>query len=204
MQDRTHTGITLQTLDEKKFDHGLILSQTPRPGIPIPPSCTVPQLAELVRAPGAELLLDGLRRGLHVDPVDIRGEIGDVKASRAPKVTKGERRVQWGAGPGEITRRLRVLGPLWSEVMGKKGTERVIVRDAEVVERPVDGEWKEVEFLESGEGSQQRPVRIRYCVEGDGAAVVELPAGGALRIREIVVGGKGVRKAAVALAPFSA
>lgn len=138
--------------------------------------------------------------------MDIRGESGEGEGSRAPKVTKGERRVRWGAGPEEIARRLRVLGPLWSEVLGRKGPERVIVRDAEVVGGPVSvgGEWKEVEFLEeSGEGGELRPVRIRYWVEGDGAAVVELPAGGALRVREIVVGGKGVRKAAVALAHFS-
>lgn len=137
--------------------------------------------------------------------MDIRGEIGEVEASRAPKVTKGERRVSWGAGPEEIVRRLRVLGPLWGEVKGRKGAERVIVRDAEVVEEPVECEWKEVEFLEeSGEGGELRPVRIRYCVEGDGAVVVGLPAGGALRVGEIVVGGKGVKRAAVALAPFSA
>lgn len=98
-----------------------------------------------------------------------------------------------------------MLGPLWGEVKGRKGAERVIVRDAEVVEEPVECEWKEVEFLEeSGEGGELKPVRIRYCVEGDGAVVVGLPAGGALRVGEIVVGGKGVKRAAVALAPFSA
>lgn len=38
LQRRSHVGITVQTLDASRFDHGAILSQTPWPGIPIPPS----------------------------------------------------------------------------------------------------------------------------------------------------------------------
>lgn len=82
---------------------------------------------------------------------------------------------------------------------------RVIVRDVEAVEAPSseEGDWKTVVFLESpAEGTG--PVMIRYLEKADGAVVLALPGGGALRVGEIVIGGTGARRAATMLRGFAA
>lgn len=172
----------------------------------------MPQLTELVSGPAASLLLSSLQRGLHVDPVDVRGS---ERASYARKLGKADRRIDWASVTApELERRLQVLGPLWCEVVvrgnggaarrkkAQGGTaERVILKDVEVVPAAQAGrEWREVEVLLDGGES----LGIQYLEEEQGGAVVVgLPAGGAVRIREILVGGKGVRPAARALAPFA-
>ncbi|SPO06600.1 related to methionyl-tRNA formyltransferase precursor, mitochondrial [Cephalotrichum gorgonifer] len=222
LQNRTHTGITLQTLDEHKFDHGLVLAQTPRPGIPIPPRCTVPQLIDLVKGPAAELLVSGLNQGLHAKPVEIRPRFTGEKIRYAPKLTKRDRWLDWGSAPEEVERRLRVLGPLWTQAVGKKGrAERIIFRDAEEVvgddaAGSVEGGaaaaaagwkevWREVEFLveEGAPVEEAERVRVRYCVEFGGSVILEYPTGGRLRVREAVVEGMPVQSASRALAPFA-
>ena len=212
LQQRSHIGITLQTLDEHKFDHGLILAQTPRPGIAIPPNCTVEELTSLVTKPAAELLLDGLRRAVHVPPrIDLRGERGESEAGLryAPKVTKEDKRVDlegWTADDAQ--RRLRVLGPLWMEVVGgKKGkVERVILQDGEVVENRNGDVEREVITLGTSHGAKAGETRLsmRYMEEADGAILLRFPNGGYLRVKRILVGGKSVQAAAKALAPFAA
>ncbi|ROT41213.1 Formyltransferase [Sodiomyces alkalinus F11] len=128
--NRRHTGITLQTLHESKFDHGTILAQTPAPGLPVPPDADLPTLHNLVTPPAAEMLIQGLRRGLHVPPLqpvrrqargnededEDEGE-GEQKYAHAPKLTKDDRRVRWRHWTAdEFVRRWRVLGPLWGQV----------------------------------------------------------------------------------------
>ncbi|KAI1327203.1 Formyltransferase [Xylariaceae sp. FL0255] len=68
------TGVSLQTLDSKAFDHGIILAQTPKDeshedALRIPDNCTtVPQLLDIVTPVAARMLVQGLRDGLHVRP----------------------------------------------------------------------------------------------------------------------------------------
>lgn len=158
-----------------------------------------------MKAPAAELLLDSLQKGLHVNPVGISGD-EDGAATLAPRLTKEDRRINWNSPSVEIARRLRVLGPLWSEVATRDGkTERIIMRDVEETKVPPSegSEWKTVVCLGSA-GEDHRPVEIRYLEEDDGAVVVALPAGGTLRIREIVVGGKGARRAATTFKSLTA
>ncbi|KAI0201906.1 hypothetical protein F4808DRAFT_422735 [Astrocystis sublimbata] len=101
--NRKITGVTLQTLDDRMFDHGIILSRTPSDprhpkALHIPSTCrTVPELQELVTPVATEMLINGLRNGLHLPP---RAEVGwelteGAKANlmHAPKITKAERRV---------------------------------------------------------------------------------------------------------------
>ncbi|KAK8053734.1 Formyltransferase [Apiospora saccharicola] len=67
------TGVTLQTLDPWEFDKGLVLAQTPPDElIEIPLKCTVPQLRDLVTPVGARMLVQGLRDGVHVPPLDAQ------------------------------------------------------------------------------------------------------------------------------------
>lgn len=157
-----------------------------------------------MKGPAAELLLDSLRKGLHVNPVDIRGNEGG-EATLAPRLTKNDRMINWGSPAQDIARRLQVLGPLWSEAVTADGQAvRVIVRDVEEVEAPSteEGDWKAASFSDSpGEGTGS--VVVRYVEQADGVVVLALPGGGALRVGEIIVGGRGGRRAATVLKGFA-
>ena len=52
------TGVTLQTLDDKSFDHGIILAQTPDPFLSVPnwEHCTYNELLETISPKAANLL----------------------------------------------------------------------------------------------------------------------------------------------------
>lgn len=117
---RTRTGVTLQTLHDKHFDHGIILQQTPPPGfeIPNPESYTVSELLGLVSVKGAQILVEGIRTGLFVPPVEPVGWYpaeGETDLIHAAKIKTEDRHIDWKNWSWlEIGRRSRVLGPLWS------------------------------------------------------------------------------------------
>ena len=148
---RTRTGVTLQTLHHKSFDHGTILSQTPPPGfdIPNPDSCTVASLLDLVAPKGAQLLVDGIEHGLFVPPVKDVGWCGkqtDSTLIHAAKIKPEDRHIDWANwNSSDIGRRGRVLGPLWSKALVSTKPadgalsffpKRVILIDTEEVEPP--------------------------------------------------------------------
>ncbi|PCH05086.1 Hypothetical protein PENO1_024210 [Penicillium occitanis (nom. inval.)] len=120
LSGKTTTGMTLQTLHHKHFDQGMILDQTPAPGIPIPnpESCTVPELLELLAPKGAEMLINGIRNRVFVPPLkEVKSQFEGFDAkdlTHAPKITPEDRHIQWIEPWSEIKRRQRVLGPLWS------------------------------------------------------------------------------------------
>ena len=118
---RDRTGVSLQSLHPEHFDGGVILQQTPQPGfeIPDPDTCTVPQLLELVSTKGAEILVDGIRKGLFVPPLQSVVESHPTEkptdSIHATKITTQDRHIDWELMPGEtIKRRSRVIGPLWN------------------------------------------------------------------------------------------
>ena len=151
LSGQTTTGVTLQTLHLKNFDHGVVLSQTPAPGfdIPNPGSCTVPELLRLVAPKGAELLVNGIEKGLYVPPVVDAG----WRAAEAPgelihatKITPQDRRIDWANWTlANINRRSRIIGPLWSTALSATNAEgsppsfqqkRLILTDIEEVDPP--------------------------------------------------------------------
>ncbi|KAK1993880.1 formyl transferase [Colletotrichum falcatum] len=143
LQRRTHTGITLQTLHHKAFDHGTVLCQTPLPGIPVPEDCTTQRLHDVVTPLAAETLVEGLRKGLHVPPLrdagwqPNAGERGQLR--HAPKVTNHDRQVNWPEWTADdVVLRQRVLGPVWCSAYhhGSRKIMRLKFGDAEAVERP--------------------------------------------------------------------
>lgn len=117
------TGVTLQTLHRKSFDHGTILSQTPAPGleIPNPDSCTVPELLGFVAPLGAQLLVSGIQDGLFVPPVTDAGwrsAEGTDNLIHAGKIKPEDRHIDWANWSMlDINRRNRVLGRLWSKAL---------------------------------------------------------------------------------------
>ncbi|KAJ9156414.1 Formyl transferase [Pleurostoma richardsiae] len=135
---RRRTGVTLQTLDPSRFDHGVVLAQTPPPGVEIPEGATPEALRGELAAAGAEMLVRGLREGVHVPPlVDVgwwKPQEGE-EMSHAPKIRKEDMEVDWAGVRGppsaeEMDRRARVLGQLWTRiaVAGGEGEEPKAVR----------------------------------------------------------------------------
>ena len=106
----------MQTLHPTKFDHGIILAQTPpfRHG-----TSSVPELEKLVAPKGAELLVQGIKDGVFVNHT---GEPDQIKASSdgdalltAPKISRSDQHIDWNSWTAqEILRRHRVIGPLWN------------------------------------------------------------------------------------------
>ncbi len=58
--------MSLQTLHPLSFDEGVILDQTPWPGIDVPENCDFPRLVEIMQPLGAEMLLKAIRKRLYL------------------------------------------------------------------------------------------------------------------------------------------
>ncbi|KAI0551668.1 formyl transferase [Xylaria curta] len=135
---RKKTGVSLQTLDHKTFDHGLVLSQTSSLRVPM----TVPDLQALVTPIAANMLIDGLRAGLHVPPLEDKGWKPNEKEAaalvHAPKITKMDRRLTSSlletceTETSALSRRQNAIGPLWFESRDRQGRKkRVIIEGLE-------------------------------------------------------------------------
>ncbi|KAI9796556.1 MAG: Methionyl-tRNA formyltransferase [Piccolia ochrophora] len=118
---RRNTGITIQTLDAERFDHGRILVQTPAPGIEIsnPDTCTVQTLENLLAPVGATMLVEAIRNKVYVPPlkeVEFKTPESAVEQlPRAPKIKPDDRRIQWTSWTAEeMLQRDRILGGLWT------------------------------------------------------------------------------------------
>jgi methionyl-tRNA formyltransferase len=146
---RSHTGVSVQTLSPVAFDAGTVLAQTPLPGIPVPPGCTLPHLRDLLAPIGAEMLVSALRAGLYLPPLKAAGWEPTEKEAKdlvlARKITKGDRWEQWTGDEAKTARewalRARVLGSLWTVALRKDGEERRVI--FEEVEEVPQRDWPE-------------------------------------------------------------
>ena len=117
------TGVSLQTLHPTKFDHGVVLAQTPYPGIEHE-STTVPELMALLAPEGAKLLVQGIKEGIYIPPFEdvswCRTE--DSQSIRlAPKIQPSDRHIDWASWTAvDIMRKHRVIGPLWNFASSSK------------------------------------------------------------------------------------
>ena len=110
------TGVSLQTLHPSKFDHGVILAQTApsRHG-----AQTVQELEKILAPRGAELLVQGIKDRVFVNPPKEINERSapDVEKAihRAPKISPADRHIDWQMWTAEeILRKHRIIGPLWN------------------------------------------------------------------------------------------
>uniref|UniRef100_L2G4S7 Methionyl-trna formyltransferase n=1 Tax=Colletotrichum fructicola (strain Nara gc5) TaxID=1213859 RepID=L2G4S7_COLFN len=165
LQRCTHTGVTLQTLHHKTFDHGTVLSQTRPPGIPIPKDCTLQGLHDILTPIAANMLVDGLRRGLHLPPLKDVGwkptEEEQEMLCHAPKLAKRDSQINWSTwSADDIVLRQRVLGSLWSMALAdreRRKSMRLILENVESVKRPADVErWIQTYFERQKSGSQHK------------------------------------------------
>jgi methionyl-tRNA formyltransferase len=113
LQRKETTGVTLQTLHPKKFDHGLILDQL---AIDVGPMSTAQDLNQYLGPLGAELLVEGLENESFVPPLKETRHptVENAEPSYAPAITPEDRHIDWsGWTAGEILVRDRALGELW-------------------------------------------------------------------------------------------
>ncbi|KAI9899946.1 hypothetical protein N3K66_004208 [Trichothecium roseum] len=217
-------GVTLQTLDENKFDRGRILAQTPRPGLDMR-SLGVRDIEGRLADEGALMLARGLARGLHVDHLagrdddDAGWKAEDLRragrrARYAAKITKAELRVDWEGWAAEDWARRAALGGgvfTWvrsssSSSGGRKGEEwrRVIFRDAERVppgdDDAVAGAHHHSIRVRDENGGGERSVR---CLTAAGTGDVYFYCGNKgeerVRVGSATVEGKASVAASVAL-----
>jgi methionyl-tRNA formyltransferase len=222
LNEDSHTGITIQTLSPLKFDHGIPLLQTPKPGIPIPPNCTLPLLHNQLAKEGASMLVETLQKGLHVPPHQPQAQNEDgakeQQLRHAPKITSVDRQVDWTAPDGarQAVLQERVLGPVWTHVRlpsggdsskEKRGTMRVILEGLEEAAPAPSAEapqWRGGLNRSQGEagdeGGREVFVGKFYAEPGDGGAVViQMEDGSRLRVWRIKVAGSFWKPARSAL-----
>jgi methionyl-tRNA formyltransferase len=186
-----HSGVTLQSLDDKIFDHGIILAQTPEPWVPIPKSCTYSELHEVLAPLGAQILVEGLRNGVHVPPLK---EIPFPKRSgtflHAPKITSADRKIIWGK-KGNLAPGIRALGRMWSEFyVDATNKKRCIFEDVEESEetfpssfvkifqgdnqpRPPTAEELAVKFVIVEDEQEEVKAPLFYVENGDAILIGE-------------------------------
>ncbi|KAF2117814.1 formyl transferase [Lophiotrema nucula] len=131
LKKRKMTGVTIQTLHPKHFDHGTIIAQTPPPGLPLDvvPELTPAKLTSVLGKAGAKMLVDVLKNQAFLHPLRDHGWYGstDNPIDHAEKITKQHRFVDHDNSIGEdVDRRNRVLGNLWCTLPNGK---RVILDD---------------------------------------------------------------------------
>lgn len=132
------TGVTVQTLHEKTFDHGVILAQGPRRGLKVTDGMIYADLHKAITPIGAKLLVDSIERCLHVPPLRDIGNhdtpMGPPGLKHAPKITPLDRKLDFSKRY-MILRQHRALGRLWAEIyIDETTTKRVVFEDFEEVE----------------------------------------------------------------------
>ncbi|KAL1639670.1 Methionyl-tRNA formyltransferase [Diplodia intermedia] len=119
----TRTGISVQTLHPKHFDQGVVLAQTPRPGIQIPDvdNCTPNHLVDHLGPIGGAMLVQVLRERAFIPPLKSAAVKSESEPRHASKLTKEHGHVDfhtWSAD--RIVRTLRVVGQLWDTALYSK------------------------------------------------------------------------------------
>ncbi|KAF2002702.1 methionyl-tRNA formyltransferase [Amniculicola lignicola CBS 123094] len=166
LQARSHTGLSIQTLHPKHFDHGTILAQTPAPGIPIPPQSTPMGLTQTLAPLGASLLLDVLKSRAFVPPLEDRGWYTGPPVSPAPKITKKDSGICFATmGSTEVLHRHHVLGDLWGTL---QTGERIVMHSV----HPTQYRCSSDDGLVPQEGQSAQGEEGFYQRCSDGAIVV--------------------------------
>ncbi|KAF2771362.1 Formyltransferase, partial [Teratosphaeria nubilosa] len=109
LQQKTQTGVSLQTMHPTKFDHGTILDQV---AAEIEPESNYFGLVHQLGPMGAQMLARGIDRGIFVKPLEEIRNAG--KPSYGPKLTPADRQINWQTWTSdELLIRDRVLAKLF-------------------------------------------------------------------------------------------
>jgi methionyl-tRNA formyltransferase len=137
LRGETHTGVTLQTLHPTQFDAGVVLDQTPEPGVPIPNPATYSyaDLRSMSAAMAAEMLIKAVRERSFIPPYkDVRKTRGTPTkrpSSFAPKIEPGMRYIDFQTmTSSHILRMNRAIAPLWAQArVGSDGRAVSVIFD---------------------------------------------------------------------------
>jgi methionyl-tRNA formyltransferase len=114
LRRRTCTGVSVQTLHPTQFDRGVVLAQTPAPGIEIEQKTTAEELEERLAGVGADMLVDVLKKGTYASPHEGVETWYDGPMDHAPKITKEDRHVTFaGHALEDVLAMQRALGDIW-------------------------------------------------------------------------------------------
>ena len=134
LDGETSTGVTLQTLHPSRFDAGIVLDQTPNPGvaIPNPTRYDFTDLQRMSATMAADMLIKAVRERSFVPPhKDVRQARGDINARRAsyaPKIDRKMRYVDFQTmTSSQILRMNRAIPPLWAETRAKDQASPVAI-----------------------------------------------------------------------------
>jgi methionyl-tRNA formyltransferase len=153
LKRRTRTGVTVQTLHPQHFDQGLILAQTPPPGLDVPPGVTVEQLINRLGGVGGEMLVNVLKDGTFTLPIKDAGWYAESggPVEHAEKITPLHRYIQFATSPAEdILTRHHVLGNLWFTL---PNGERVILNETKALGHDHDPARRTGLFVSAESGS---------------------------------------------------
>ncbi|ETN42338.1 uncharacterized protein HMPREF1541_01492 [Cyphellophora europaea CBS 101466] len=113
MLGRKHTGVTIQSLHPTKFDEGVILDQTPAPGIPV--NHKWGGLNDTLAGFGADMLVNAVRNRLYMPPYKPLPPRNFDEVALAPKIASEHRRVDFNTlSADDILRRRDALMKLYA------------------------------------------------------------------------------------------
>jgi methionyl-tRNA formyltransferase len=166
--------VSVQTLHPTQFDRGVVLAQTPAPGIDITRDTTAETLEERLAGVGAEMLVDVLKKGLYAAPHEGVTSWHEGPIDHAPKLTKQDRYVSFvDHALEDVLAIQRALGDMWCVL---PDGERLIMhrvagagKDEQLLDKKEPGLWKQ-------EGSKE-PLFKAKC-GGVGKILASTYAGG--------------------------
>ncbi|KAF2677218.1 Formyltransferase [Lentithecium fluviatile CBS 122367] len=175
LKERPSTGVSIQTLHPKHFDRGTILAQTPPPGIQLMPGTTTAELTETLANQGAGMLVDVLKSGAFVPPLEDVGwySSSDRPIHHAEKITKKHREIDFNKDAlHDILKVHRVIGAPYC----------LLPNGARLI----------LDTIADQEDTISAPSKVSFMAEdGTGSIIVRLGNGEALRIdRSTYEGGK--------------
>jgi methionyl-tRNA formyltransferase len=183
---KQHTGVSVQTMHPTTFDAGVVLAQSPLPGVAISESATVDDMIAKLGPLGAEMLVQTVSCGSFISPINAVSTalLPEQELRHAPKLGAKDHQIQWSHwDASEVILRSRVLGRLWdNDILRTLATHKATDSNSNTTKhvrvifygpwqqiRPVDVEW---ERLGAGHGAG-RPF-LYTCIDGDNSAEVKL------------------------------
>lgn len=174
----TETGITLQDLNPKLFDHGKVLARVKLP-IERPGEVTNEELTRELAEPAAQLLVHGLRQGLY--QYERVQELPEPNLSHPPREAKKFQKLDMQLSDSMFASNVsavkRALGQVWFARQlaadAKPSEARVLLDDLSVV--PLSPAFKQ--FLEDKKNADGRfrPLKMKQQLEDGGEKLWSRP-----------------------------
>ncbi|EME44583.1 hypothetical protein DOTSEDRAFT_172863 [Dothistroma septosporum NZE10] len=166
LQNRSHTGVSLQTMHPTKFDHGVIVDQTPAPGVLISENANADQLLQELTPLGAKMLRKAIEEGSFVSPQPL-AQTSNLSGEHtlASKITPEDRHINWETWSSDrIIRYDRVIGRLWDTTTYQRCY--LPHKNPSIKRVTFDGPWRRASRIE---GPELAPGEPALCVSADGS-----------------------------------